>query len=179
MDYTPGVFDVLLESTKNSPLRQKWNDLDRGDSRVNTTLACQIACWVVLYSPLQMASDMIENYEGHPAFQFFRDFDADCDWSEALAGEPGEYVVVARRAGQKYFLGAVTGDEARTVDVPLDFLEAGKTYRAVIYADGHDADWKTNPCSYEISEQTVDSDDELSVRMASGGGQAVVFFPED
>lgn len=179
MDYTPGVFDVLLESTKNSPLRQKWNDLDRGDSRVNTTLACQIACWVVLYSPLQMASDMIENYEGHPAFQFFRDFDADCDWSEALAGEPGEYVVVARRAGQKYFLGAVTGDEARTVDVPLDFLEAGKTYRAVIYADGPDADWKTNPCSYEISEQTVASDDVLKVKMASGGGQAVVFFPED
>ena len=179
MDYTPGVFDVLLESTKHSPLRQKWNDQDRGDSRVNTTLACQIACWVVLYSPLQMASDMIENYEGHPAFQFFRDFDTDCDWSRALAGEPGEYISVVRRAGDRYFLGAITGDSPRTLQVPLDFLESGKEYRAVIYADGPDADWKTNPCSYTISEMTVSSDDVLEVKMASGGGQAVVFFPAD
>ena len=179
MDYTPGVFDVLLESTKHSPLRQKWNDQDRGDSRVNTTLACQIACWVVLYSPLQMASDMIENYEGHPAFQFFRDFDADCDWSRALDGEPGEYISVVRRAGDRYFLGAITGDSPRTLQVPLDFLESGKEYRAVIYADGPDADWKTNPCSYTISEMTVSSDDVLEVKMASGGGQAVVFFPAD
>lgn len=179
MDYTPGVFDVLLESTKHSPLRQKWNGLDRGDSRVNTTLACQIACWVVLYSPLQMASDMIENYEGHPAFQFFRDFDADCDWSRALDGEPGEFISVVRRAGDRYFLGAITGDSPRTLQVPLDFLESGKEYRAVIYADGPDADWKTNPCSYTISEMTVSSDDVLEVKMASGGGQAVVFFPAD
>lgn len=179
MDYTPGVFDVLLESTKHSPLRQKWNDQDRGDSRVNTTLACQIACWVVLYSPLQMASDMIENYEGHPAFQFFRDFDADCDWSRALDGEPGEFISVVRRAGDRYFLGAITGDSPRTLQVPLDFLESGKEYRAVIYADGPDADWKTNPCSYTISEMTVSSDDVLEVKMASGGGQAVVFFPAD
>lgn len=179
MDYTPGVFDVLLESTKDHPDRRKWNDLDKGDSRVNTTLAAQIACWVVLYSPLQMASDMIENYEGHPAFQFFRDFDADCDWSEALDGEPGEFVVVARRAGEKYFLGAVTGDNARTVEVPLDFLAEGKSYKAVIYADGPDADWKTNPCSYVISERIVTSSDTLSVAMASGGGQAVTFIPED
>lgn len=177
MDYTPGVFDVLLESTKHSPLRQKWNGLDRGDSRVNTTLASQIACWVVLYSPLQMASDMIENYEGHPAFQFFRDFDADCDWSRALDGEPGEFISVVRRAGDRYFLGAITGDSPRTLQVPLDFLESGKEYRAVIYADGPDADWKTNPCSYTISEMTVSSDDVLEVKMASGGGQAVVFFP--
>lgn len=82
MDYTPGTFDILYEKTRNSPRRKKWNDLDKGNSRVNTTLAKQIANWVVIYSPLQMASDMIENYEGHPAFQFFRDFDADCDWSE-------------------------------------------------------------------------------------------------
>lgn len=179
MDYTPGVFDVLLESTKHSPLRQKWNDQDRGDSRVNTTLACQIACWVVLYSPLQMASDMIENYEGHPAFQFFRDFDADCDWSLALDGEPGEFISVVRRAGDRYFLGAITGDSPRTLQVPLDFLGSGKEYRAVIYADGPDADWKTNPCSYTISEKTVSSDDVLEVKMASGGGQAVVFFSAD
>lgn len=177
MDYTPGVFDVLLESSMSDPRREKWNDLDQGDSRVNTTLAAQIADWVVLYSPLQMASDLIENYQGHPAFQFFRDFDADCDWSEALDGEPGEFVVVARRAGDRYFLGAITGDSPRTVDVPLDFLADGVKYRAVIYADGPDADWRTNPCSYVISEKTVTSDDVLNVVMASGGGQAVTFIP--
>ena len=93
------------------PRRKKWNDLDKGNSRVNTTLAKQIANWVIIYSPLQMASDMIENYEGHPAFQFFRDFDADCDWSEALQGEPGEFVAVVRKAKDKYFLGATTNEE--------------------------------------------------------------------
>ena len=115
MDYTPGTFDILFENTRNSPRRRKWNDLDQGTSRVNTTLAKQIANWVILYSPVQMASDMIEHYEGHPAFQFFRDFDADCDWSRALAGEPGEFVAVVRRAGDRYFLGAATNEQARTL----------------------------------------------------------------
>ena len=108
------------------PRRKKWNDLDKGNSRVNTTLAKQIANWVIIYSPLQMASDMIENYEGHPAFQFFRDFDADCDWSEALQGEPGEFVAVVRKAKDNYFLGATTNEEARTLTIPLDFLEKDK-----------------------------------------------------
>lgn len=89
MDYTPGIFDIMYERAKNSPYRKQWNMKDSKDCRINSTLAKQIANWVILYSPLQMAADMIENYEGHPAFQFFRDFDADCDWSEALAGEPG------------------------------------------------------------------------------------------
>lgn len=177
MDYTPGTFDILYEKTRNSPRRQKWNDLDKGNSRVNTTLAKQIANWVILYSPLQMASDMIENYEGHPAFRFFRDFDADCDWSEALQGEPGEFIAVVRRAKDKFFLGATTNAEARTLDIPLTFLEAGKQYKAVIYADGDDADWETNPTSYKIEEKTVTGADVLNVVMAKGGGQAVTFFP--
>ena len=176
MDYTPGTFDILYEKTRNSPRRKKWNDLDKGNSRVNTTLAKQIANWVVIYSPLQMASDMIENYEGHPAFQFFRDFDADCDWSEALQGEPGEFVAVVRKAKDKYFLGATTNEESRTLTIPLDFLEKDKKYHAVIYADGEDADWKTNPTSYQISEKEVTAADTLSVGMAKGGGQAVSFM---
>ncbi|MEG0888063.1 MAG: glycoside hydrolase family 97 protein [Bacteroides sp.] len=177
MDYTPGTFDILFDKTRHSPRRKKWNDQDKGNSRVNTTLAKQLANWVILYSPLQMASDMIENYEGHPAFQFFRDFDPDCDWSQALAGEPGEFVVVARRAKQNYFLGASTNEEARTVIVKLDFLEKGKRYKAVIYADGKDADWKTNPTSYQIKERMVTANDSLSIVMAKGGGQAVSFMP--
>ena len=177
MDYTPGTFDILYEKTRNLPTRKKWNDLDKGNSRVNTTLAKQIADWVILYSPLQMASDLVENYEGHPAFQFFRDFNPDCDRSEALQGEPGEFVVIMRQAGEKFFLGAATNEDARQLSVPLDFLDSDKTYDAVIYADGDDADWKTNPTSYKIMNKRVTSKDTLNVVMASGGGQAVSFIP--
>ena len=177
MDYTPGIFDIMYERAKKSPYRKKWNMMDSKDCRINTTLAKQIANWVILYSPLQMAADMIENYEGHPAFQFFRDFDADCDWSEALAGEPGEFVVIVRKAKAKYFLGAATNEEAREVDVKLDFLEKDRVYRAVIYADGTDADWELNPTAYEIIEKLVTANDTLTINMARGGGQAISFEP--
>ncbi len=177
MDYTPGTFDILFENTRNSPRRKKWQEQDKGNSRVNTTLAKQLANWVILYSPLQMASDLIENYEGHPAFQFFRDFDADCDWSKALQGEPGEFIAVVRKAKDKYFLGATTNEEARTLTITLDFLDENKNYRAVIYADGEDADWKTNPTSYQIIEKVVNAGDTLEVVMTAGGGQAVSFVP--
>ena len=173
MDYTPGTFDILFDNTRNSPQRKKWNDNDKGNSRVNTTLAKQLANWVILYSPLQMASDMIEHYEGHPAFQFFRDFNPDCNWSEALQGEPGEYVAIVRRAGEDFFLGAATNGSAREIEIPLTFLEKGKSYEATIYSDGDDAHWKTNPTSYKIEKKTVSSNDTLFVKMAAGGGCAV------
>ena len=175
MDYTPGTFDILFDNTRNSPQRKRWNDNDKGNSRVNTTLAKQLANWVILYSPLQMASDMIEHYEGHPAFQFFRDFNPDCDWSEALQGEPGEYVAIVRRAETDFFLGAATNGEARSIEIPLTFLEKGKSYEATIYADGDDAHWKTNPTSYKIEKKTVSSNDSLLIKMAAGGGCAVNF----
>ena len=176
MDYTPGTFDILFLQTKDSPRRRKWNDQDKGNSRVNTTLAKQLANWVILYSPLQMASDMIEHYEGHPAFQFFRDFDPDCDESKALAGEPGEFVAIVRKAKGNYFLGAATNEKPRTLEIKLDFLEPGKQYKAVIYADGENADWKSNPTDYRITEQTVTSENTLNIRMAAGGGQAISFI---
>ena len=185
MDYTPGTFDILFENTRDLPQRKKWNDNDKGNSRVNTTLAKQLANWVILYSPLQMASDMIEHYEGHPAFQFFRDFNPDCDWSEALQGEPGEYVVIVRRAGEDFFLGATTNGSAREVAVPLDFLANSyqqsaisgqpSAYEATIYSDGDDAHWETNPTSYKIEKKTVSSSDTLFIKMAAGGGCAVRF----
>lgn len=177
MDYTPGIFDILYERAKKSPDRKKWNMMDSKDCRINTTLAKQIANWVILYSPLQMAADMIENYEGHPAFQFFRDFDADCDWSKALAGEPGDYVVIVRRAKEKFFLGAAADENARQVKVCLDFLKPDTSYRAVIYADRADADWETNPLAYEIVEKVVTAADSLTISMARGGGQAITFLP--
>ena len=184
MDYTPGVFDIYYERAVSDPGRQAWNG-DNSQCFIKTTLARQIANWVILYSPLQMACDLIENYEDHPAFRFFRDFDADCDWSEALAGEPGDYIVIARRAGDRYFLGAGTNHEARTVRVPLDFLEKGKRYTAEIYADDPDAPIVDQPdgtrapdkTAYRISVIGTDAADTLDIVMSPDGGQAVVFKP--
>lgn len=177
MDYTPGTFDILYENTRHRPERKKWNDNDKGNSRVNTTLCKQMANWVVIYSPVQMASDMVENYRAHPCFQFFRDFDADCDWSRALQGEPGEFIAVVRRAKDRFFLGCTTNEQPRTLQIPLTFLDQNTRYRAVIYADAPDVDWKTNPTAYVISEREVGADDTLTVKMAAGGGQAVAFIP--
>ena len=184
MDYTPGVFDIYYETAARYPDRKEWNG-DYSSCYIKTTLARQIANWVIIYSPLQMACDLIENYEGHPAFRFFRDFDPDCDWSEALAGEPGDYIVVARRAGERFFLGAGTGSVARTVPVPLDFLEVGVTYLATIYGDDLNAPVIEQPdgtmapdkTAYVITERTVTSSDTMDIAMAADGGQAVVFMP--
>lgn len=175
MDYTPGTFDILFDSIMDNPNCRQWNQKDSRECRVNTTLAKQLANWVILYSPLQMASDLIENYEGHPAFQFFRDFNPDCDWSAAVDGEIGDYIAVARRAGETFFLGVATDENARSLTIPLDFLVEETEYEATIYADGDDADWKTNPTSYKITTKKVSCVDSLSVKMAAGGGAAVVF----
>ena len=177
MDYTPGTFDILYERTRDSVRRKLWNCGEEVNMRVNTTLARQIADWVILYSPLQMASDLIEHYEGHPAFQFFRDFDPDCDWSRALAGEPGEYVAVVRRAGGKFFFGAATNEEPRSLHFDLDFLEPEVTYEAAVYADAPDAHWETNPTACEVTVRYVTSADAIDVVLAPGGGQAISFLP--
>lgn len=186
MDYTPGVFDIYYEAADDYDDRAEWNG-DYSKCYIKTTLARQIANWVILYSPLQMACDLIENYEGHPAFQFFRDFDADCDWSEALVGEPGDYIVVARRAGDRFFLGAGTNSEQRTVSVSLDFLADGVVYEAAIYGDDPDAPEVRQPdgtvapdkTAYVITASEVTSADTLDIFMAADGGQAVVFIPKE
>ena len=184
MDYTPGVFDIYYKTACATPGREEWNG-DNSETYIKTTLARQMANWVIIYSPLQMACDLIENYEGHPAFQFFRDFDADCDWSEALAGEIGDYIVVARRAGDRYFIGAGTNHDARTVTVALDFLKPGIKYEAAIYADDLEAPVVTQPdgtqapdkTCYRIEHRTVTSEDSLEITMAADGGQAISFIP--
>ncbi len=172
IDYTPGTFDLLYKNAKN---RVKWNDQDKGTSRVHTTLSKQIANFVILYSPLQMASDIPTNYVGHPAFQFFKDFNADSDESHVLNGEIGEYITIARRSGDEWFLGSATNEKGRTLEVKLDFLEAGKTYKAEIYKDADDADYLTNPQAYEIETKEVNSDSTLELKLAAGGGQAIRF----
>jgi alpha-glucosidase len=175
MDYTPGIFDIDYSRAKADEGRIEWNG-PNGDCCIKTTIARQIANWVIIYSPLQMAADLIENYEGHPAFQFFRDYNADCDKSKALQGEIGKYIVVMRQAGDRYYLGGGTNHEAREVKVSLDFLPAGKKYRMIEYADSQ-AD--NDPESYIITERKVSSADTLTTKMNANGGFAVTFLPAE
>lgn len=165
MDYTPGIFDIRLDFMG-----------DRPHGRVQTTLAKQLALYVTLYSPLQMAADLVENYEKHmDAFQFIKDVAVDWDDSKYLEAEPGDYVTIARKAkgSHNWFVGGITDENARTADFRLDFLDAGKKYVAVLYADGPDADYKENPTSYQIKKGIVTSKTRLSVREARSGGFAL------
>lgn len=173
-DYTPGIFDINYDRIKGDTNVRKWNMKDARECGVHTTLCHQMALWVVLYSPWQMAADLIENYEGHECFQFFRDLDPDCDWSHMMEGMPGQYVVTVRRAKGRYFIGAITNEEARDVELPLDFLPEGMDMTATIYADGEGAHYETHPTAYAISSQRVDRHSVLRVHLAPGGGCAMV-----
>jgi len=167
MDYTPGIFK----------LSHYASDTTR---RVHTTLAKQLALYVTMYSPLQMAADLPENYEAHmDAFQFIKDVPVDWDDTKILAAEPGDYVVIARKGKgtNSWFLGAITDENARQFVEDLSFLDKGKKYIATIYADAPDADWKTNPEAYTIRKITVSSTTHLSIKLAPGGGAAVSIVP--
>lgn len=172
MDFTPGIFDLMLQRSTGRPRR-----LD--EPRPRTTLAKQLALYVVLYSPLQMAADLPENYVAQPAFQFIRDVAVDWDTTRVLDGRIGDYVAVARRerGGQSWYLGAITDESARTLDVPLSFLTPGKQYVAEVYADGPGANWYDNPLPVTITRRTVTSTTQLHIAMAPGGGQAIRIRP--
>ena len=168
MDYTPGIFVMDIASFTDG----------NNTSWVNSTIAGQLALYVTLYSPLQMAADFPEHYEKFmDAFQFIKDVDLDWVQSRYLLAEPGDYVVIARQGKKdgQWFCGGVTDEQKRTLAVPMDFLEAGKVYEATIYADAQDADYKENPQAYEISTREVTSEDVLQMTMASGGGFAISF----
>jgi alpha-glucosidase len=172
MDFTPGIFDILIERGTGRPRRPD-------EPRIRTTLAKQLALYVVLYSPLQMAADLIENYEGKPAFQFIRDVAVDWDETRVLEGRIGDYVVVARRErnGPDWFVGAITDEEGRRLDIPLSFLPQGRSYVAEVYADAPGAHWLTNPLPVTISSQPVSASSRLRVVLAPGGGQAIRIRP--
>ena len=171
MDFTPGIFDILRTHTGSARTNE--------ESRVRTTLAKQLALYVVIYSPLQMAADLPENYERQPAFQFIRDVAVDWDTTRVIDGKIGDYVIVARRErnGPSWFIGAITDEEARTFTVPLTFLEPGRSYVAEIYADGPGANWLTNPLPVAISRRTVTRGSSLRLALAPGGGQAIRIRP--
>jgi len=171
MDFTPGIFDILERSSGHERRPE--------EARVRTTLAKQLALYVTIYSPLQMAADLIENYENQPAFQFIRDVAVDWDTTRVLDARIGDYVAVARRerGGQTWFVGAITDEEGRTLDVPLSFLTPGRRYTADIYADAPHANWLTNPLPVTISHRPVTSATRLRMVLAPGGGQAIRIRP--
>jgi alpha-glucosidase len=178
MDFTPGIFD--LEPNKRPPVRE---DMQRSDpsNRPQTTLAKQLALYVVLYSPLQMAADLPENYEKRmDAFQFIKDVPADWEDSIALAGEVGEFVAIARqeRGGADWYLGALTNEEARTLEIPLDFLDGDTDYIAEFYRDGENAHWDTNPYAISIYQREVNAGETLRLPLAPSGGAAIRFTPK-
>jgi len=171
MDYTPGIF--CMDVSKLNP---------ENHGHVNATLCNQLALYVTLYSPLQMAADVPENYMRYAdAFRFIKDVAVDWDESRYLAAEPGEYIIAARRekGGQRWFVGGVTNEDARTMTVDFSFLTKGQKYMATIYADAKDADYETNPEKYVISRRVVTAKDKEKIFMARGGGFAISLMPVD
>ncbi len=169
MDFTPGIFDL------------SFNGLGADSNRPQTTLAKQLALYVVLYSPIQMAADLPRNYQANlPALQFIVDVPTDWQDSRALAGEIGEYVVFARqdKHSDDWFVGGLTDEKARTITFKLDFLDADKKYQAQIYRDGSEANWIDKPYELEIENLEVTTDT-LTIPMATSGGFAIRFQPQN
>jgi hypothetical protein len=169
MDYTPGIFKIKMSSYNPSKKEQ-----------VHTTLTKQLALYVTMYSPIQMAADLPENYEAHmDAFQFIKDVAVDWDQSIVLDAKPGDYIVEARKAKGKanWFLGAITDESARNLKASTSFLDSDKKYVAAIYRDADNADWQSNPEAYVIEKFIVDSKAILNLKLAPGGGTAISFIP--
>ncbi len=169
MDYTPGLFRIKLNQFDSTKKEQ-----------IHTTLCKQLALYVTMYSPLQMAADLPENYEAHmDAFQFIKDVAVDWDDTRIIDAEPGDYIIEARKAKgkEKWFLGAITDENGRNFTTSLSFLNADKKYIATIYHDAADADWKNNPEAYVIEKFLVDNKTGLRLKLAPGGGTAISFIP--
>ncbi|OQX96858.1 MAG: alpha-glucosidase [Bacteroidetes bacterium 4572_117] len=166
IDFTPGIFNIKL-----TPYR--------ADNQVNTTLAQQLALYVVIYSPIQMAADLIENYKGQAAFQFIRDVGVNWETTKVLDGEIGDFVTIARkeRGTENWFLGSITDENARNITIAFDFLDDNKKYEAIIYKDGKDAHWDKNPVSIKIEKIIIDKTSSLELKLAAGGGVAISIMP--
>ncbi len=165
MDYTPGIFEIKMSHYQEGNPHQ-----------VHTTLAKQLALYLTMYSPLQMAADLVENYEKRmDAFQFIKDVAVDWDDTRYLEAEPGDYITVARKAkkSENWFVGAITDENARTAIIPFNYLDEKTWYIATIYEDGTNAHWKENPMAYNIRKALVNSKSVLKQKLAAGGGVAI------
>ena len=171
MDYTPGIFE--MDISKLNPNNKSW---------VNSTIANQLALYVTMYSPLQMAADLPENYERFPdAFQFIKDVAIDWDETKYLEAEPGQFITIARKAKGKgnWFVGNVAGNDGHTSQLTFDFLDAGKTYIATVYSDTPETNYKTNPQAYSIQKGVVDSKTKLTLKSVPAGGYAISVIEAD
>ncbi|TYP99033.1 glycosyl hydrolase family 97 [Tenacibaculum adriaticum] len=163
IDFTPGIFDIKFDKYKKN-------------NQVNTTLAQQLALYVVIYSPVQMAADLVEHYEANPKpLQFIKDVGVDWEKTKVLNGEVGDYVTIARkeRNTENWFVGSITDENAREITIDFDFLDDNGTYSATIYKDAKDAHWNDNPTALDIETQTITKDSKLTLRLAEGGGVAI------
>ncbi|TCP25846.1 glycosyl hydrolase family 97 [Tenacibaculum skagerrakense] len=163
IDFTPGIFNIKFDEYRKT-------------NQVNTTLAQQLALYVVIYSPVQMAADLVEHYEANPEpLQFIKDVGVDWEKTKVLNGEVGDFVTIARkeRTTGNWFIGSITDENAREITIDFDFLDEGTTYSAVIYKDGKDAHWNDNPTAITIEKQTITKESKLTIQLAEGGGFAI------
>jgi hypothetical protein len=163
IDFTPGIFNIKFDEYKK-------------DNQVNTTLAQQLALYVVIYSPIQMAADLVEHYEANPEpLQFIKDVGVDWEETKVLNGEIGDYVTIARkeRKTENWFVGGITDENSRTIELKFDFLDDNQDYEAIIYKDGENAHWNNNPLDIAIEKDSINKDSQFTVKLAEGGGFAI------
>jgi hypothetical protein len=163
IDYTPGIFNIKFDEFKK-------------DNQVNTTLAHQLALYVVIYSPVQMAADLVEHYEANPKpLQFIKDVGVDWSETKILDGEVGDFVTIARkeRATGNWFLGSISDENSREIEIDFSFLDANQMYEAKIYKDGKDAHWNDNPLNIEFETIEINNKTKLKFHLAEGGGLAI------
>ena len=159
LDYTPGIFNLRFDEHDNY--------------RVSTTLAKQLAYYVILYSPLQMAADLVENYVDEPAFKFIQDVPVTWDDTHILNGKIGDYISIARKSGDEWFIGSITDENPRILEIPLNFLDSDQKYKATVYSDALGTDWENNPAEIEIGKYSLKSEDNIKVALSPSGGIAV------
>lgn len=162
IDYTPGIFNIKFDKYKK-------------DNQVNTTIAQQLALYVVIYSPVQMAADLVEHYEGNPALKFIKDVGVDWQKTKVLNGEIGDFVTIARkeRKTNNWFVGGITDENKRDIEIDFNFLDEGETYTATIYEDGKNAHWNENPTALNIKTVEITNQSNLKLKLAPGGGFAI------
>ncbi len=162
IDYTPGIFDIKFDKYKT-------------ENQINTTIAQQLALYVVIYSPVQMAADLIENYEGNPALQFIKDVGVDWQKTKVLNGEIGDFVTIARKEknSENWFVGGITNENEREMDIAFDFLNTNDVYEATIYEDAENAHWNDNPTAINIRKIEITNQSNLKLKLASGGGFSI------
>ena len=162
IDYTPGIFNIKFDEYKT-------------ENQVNTTIAQQLALYVVIYSPIQMAADLIEHYEGNPALQFIKDVEVDWEQTEVLNGEVGDFVTIARKGKGtgNWFVGAITDETARDIEIDFSFLDEGQEYDVIVYKDGANAHWDDNPTDLTIEKRAINSTSKETFHLAEGGGVAI------